>query len=226
MLDKGLCTVVGIEPQIKYLGMLAKYAGSNEVYIPEIVADGKPHTVYFTHNVGMTSLLRPDASHLAMFEQMASWGKVIARVSDKATSKLDDIPVCTPCDFLRMDVQGSEMMVLEWGGRTLKEAVAIMLEVSFITIYKNQPTLGAIDTKLRSMGFVPHKFMAGKSWSLIDKPDAKPDQLLEADIVYVRDFCHRAGMTQEQWKHLALLSEHVFNSPSLTARCLNMIDGG
>ncbi len=206
------------------LNMLKEHAGPNEIYIPEIIADGKKHAVHFTHNVNMTSLLPPDKSHMALFEDMAGWGKEIA-VHDVATSKLDDIPECSPCDFLRMDVQGSEMMVLEWGGRTLKEAVAIMLEVSFLTLYKNQPTFGAIDTKLRSMGFIPHKFMEGHARALIDAPKVKPDQLLESDIVYVRDFTHKSGMTQEQWKHLALLSEHVFHSPSLHARCLNMIDG-
>jgi hypothetical protein len=46
------------------------------------------------------------------------------------------------------------------GGRAkLAQTVAIQVEVSFITLYKDQPALGHIDLELRAQGFV-HSFLA------------------------------------------------------------------
>jgi hypothetical protein len=36
--------------------------------------------------------------------------------------------------------------------------VAIQAEISFVVLYKNQPSLGDVDLELRSQGFVPHCF--------------------------------------------------------------------
>ena len=41
------------------------------------------------------------------------------------------------------------------------------------------------------------------------------NQLLESDIVYVKDFSNLAVMDSEKIKHLAMLSHHVFHSLDL-----------
>jgi hypothetical protein len=46
------------------------------------------------------------------------------------------------------------------------------------------------------------------------------NQLLEADVVYVRDFTHPDDMSDEQLKHLALVSHCVYGSSDLVHRCL------
>ena len=88
-------------------------------------------------------------------------------------------------------------------------------------IYRQQPALGAIDTALREMGFIPHCFAELKRWpiapSVIDGDPRKPlRQLLEADLVYVRDFVRPEAMDGEQWKHLALTAYHCYGSLDLT----------
>ena len=45
-------------------------------------------------------------------------------------------------------------------------------------------------------------------------------QLLEADIVYVRDFTASDHMSDEQLKHLALISHCVYGSTDLAYRCI------
>jgi len=47
------------------------------------------------------------------------------------------------------------------------------------------------------------------------------NQLLEADIVYVRDFTHAEKMSSEQLKHLALVAHHCYQSYDLTTNCIN-----
>jgi hypothetical protein len=49
------------------------------------------------------------------------------------------------------------------------------------------------------------------------------NQLLEADIVYVRDFTQPDKMSDEQLKHLALIAHHCYGSYDLAARCTNVL---
>ena len=50
------------------------------------------------------------------------------------------------------------------------------------------------------------------------------DQLLEADIVYVRDFAHPETMTDEQLKHLAIIAHHCYKSFDLAMRCVMLLE--
>ena len=47
-------------------------------------------------------------------------------------------------------------------------------------------------------------------------------QLLEADIVYVRDFTRQDKMDSEQWKHLALIAHHCYRSIDLALRAITV----
>ena len=57
----------------------------------------------------------------------------------------------------------------------------------------------------------------------VQEPAKGLRQLLEADLVYVRDFTRAQNMTAEQWKHLALIAHHCYGSVDLTARAINML---
>jgi hypothetical protein len=50
------------------------------------------------------------------------------------------------------------------------------------------------------------------------------NQLLEADIVYVRDFARSDLMNDEQLKHLALVAHHCYQSFDLTLRCVAQLE--
>jgi hypothetical protein len=52
------------------------------------------------------------------------------------------------------------------------------------------------------------------------------NQLLEADIVYVRDFAHADSMSEEQLKHLALVAHHCYRSFDLALRCVMLRSSG
>jgi hypothetical protein len=49
-------------------------------------------------------------------------------------------------------------------------------------------------------------------------------QLLEADIVYARDFTHPESMSDEQLKHLALIAHHCYGSIDLALRCIMLLE--
>jgi hypothetical protein len=110
----------------------------------------------------------------------------------------------------------------------LKDTVAVQIEVSFIGLYKNQPSFGEMDVFMRAQGFLLHCFAELKRWPLAPTLVKGQDtigltQLLEADMVYMRDFTRAANLSVEQWKHLALIAHHAYRSYDLTLRCLNML---
>ena len=224
LLDMGIGRVTGFEPQAEALRRLVAAQGPNETYLPYAVGDGAEHTLHLCRASGMTSLLQPDPATLALFHGFPTWGEVI-ETQAIATHRLDEIQEIDVVDYLKIDVQGSELSVFEGGPRKLRSAVAIHTEVSFVTLYRDQPAYGEIDRSLRSLGFLPHAFAAinrrAIAPTLIGNDIYKGlNQLLEADIVYVRDFRHPARLSDEQLKFLAVIAQCCYGSFDLAIRCL------
>ena len=224
MLAAGLCQVTGFEPQPAALQRLELNKGPRERYLPYVLADGTERTLHVCALEGMTSLLVPDPEHLALFNLFPTWGTVKQRIP-VATRKLDDVGEITALDFLKMDVQGAEREVLAHGRAKLKDTVVIQAEVSFVPLYKDQPSFGDMDLALRAMGFLPHCVTGTKIWPLSpmvvgDAPNRGIRQLLETDMVYVRDFTRPQNLTAEQWKHLALVAHHCYGSYDLALKAI------
>ncbi|HEY2449273.1 MAG TPA: FkbM family methyltransferase [Mycobacterium sp.] len=227
MLAEGLCHVTGFEPQHKALLELQNTRGPNERYLPYAVGDGRPHTLNICRASGMTSLLTPDPVNLRLFEYLRWCVDVIER-APLQTHRLDDIGEIRHLDFLKIDVQGGELAVFQNGQSKLAECVAIQTEISFVTLYENQPAMGDVDLELRSQGFIPHCFAAINNWVIApfvigSEPRPPLNQLLEADIVYVRNFARPDSMTDEQLKHLALVAHHCYRSFDLALRCVVLL---
>ena len=60
----------------------------------------------------------------------------------------EDLP-----DFLKLDVEGSQLDILKGGGRTLDQVLGIELEVWFTRIYEDQPLFSDITDFLEEKGF-------------------------------------------------------------------------
>lgn len=228
MLDAGLCHVTGFEPQQEALAELQRKKGPHERYLPYAVGDGNTHTLNICRASGMTSLFEPDPATLGLFEVLKPLGEVVRQV-EVPTRKLNDVSEIEQLDFLKIDIQGGELAVFKSGGGKLAQTVAVQVEISFITLYKDQPGMGEIDIELRAQGFVPHCFAAVKQWPIAPcvingDPRRALNQLLEADIVYVRDFAHPENLSDEQLKHLALIAHHCYRSFDLALRCVMLLE--
>jgi FkbM family methyltransferase len=224
LLQKRGCRVTGFEPQPEALEILNQRKGDLETYLPNVIGDGKPATLRICRAPGMTSLYTPDAKMLKHFYGFSEWGTVVKEIS-VSTTRLDDLIAEDGLDFLKIDVQGSELTAIENGQRCLARAVAIQAEVSFLPLYEQQPTFAEIDQALRKLGFIPHMFAAINQRMiapLFDErnPYAALNQLLEADAVYVRNFTRPEAMTDEQLKHLAIIAHHCYRSFDLATNCI------
>ena len=224
MLEAGLCEVIGFEPLAHALEKLDQTKGLHERYLPYALGDGTERTLHVCELEGMTSLLEPDPAQLALFNLFPMWGQVKTQIP-VITKKLDDVAEIAQVDFLKMDVQGGEREVLAHGRAKLKDAVVVQTEVSFVPLYKNQPPFGEIDLAMRELGFLPHCVTGTKIWPLSpmvigNEPNRGIRQLLETDMVYVRDISRAENMSAEQWKHLALVAHHCFGSYDLALKAI------
>jgi FkbM family methyltransferase len=227
MLANRLCTVVGFEPQAEGLAKLQAMKSDLETYLPYAVGDGTNGTLKVCHAPGMTSLLTPDPRVLDCFPGFSQFGLVVKEIPIE-TRKLDSISEITQLDLLKIDVQGSELAIFRNGSARLINAVAIQSEISFVPLYKNEPTFGEIDQTLRRLGFIPHMFDKINKRMILplhfgDNIYTGLNQLLEADIVYVRDFTKPEEMSVEQLKHLAMIAHHCYGSVDLAARCIHVL---
>jgi FkbM family methyltransferase len=224
MLAAGLAEVTGFEPQAEALARLEEKKGPRERYLPYALGDGSRGLLNVCELEGMTSLLVPDPQRLALFNLFPIWGQVKHQIPVD-TRKLDDVAEIARMDFLKMDVQGSERAVLTHGRARLKDAVVVQTEVSFVPLYQDQPVFGEIDLLLRDAGFLPHSVTGTKLWPIApmvvgDTPNRGIRQLLETDMVYVRDFSRPENMTAEQWKQLALVAHHCYGSYDLVLKSI------
>lgn len=225
MLASRLCTLVGFEPQAEGHASLNARKGDLETYLPYAIGDGTPGILKVCQASGMSSLFTPEPRVLNAFPLFAHFGTVLKEIPIE-TRTLDSISEIAALDLLKIDVQGSELSVFRNGSARLANAVAIQTEVSFMPLYKSQPVVGDIDLALRALGFVPHMFAAINKRMILpvhlaDNPYAAINQLLEADIVYVRDFTQPEKMDPEQLKHLAMIAHHCYGSYDLAANCIH-----
>ncbi len=186
----------------------------------DFLFDGEERTLFLTSGPsGMTSLLNPRIPALRFFNGFEFFGRV-ERTMRVQTRRLDDIAAVPPLDFIKMDIQGAELTVLKHGLSKLRDCVAVQLEVSFIGLYENQPPFGEVDMWMRSQGFAPHCFVDVKRWSIaptvfMNNFRVPGNQLLEGDMVYVKDPLRLSELSVAQLKKLAALAHYCFRSYDL-----------
>jgi FkbM family methyltransferase len=224
MLARRICRVTGFDPHPEALARLDASKGDLETYLPYAVGDGNPHTLNICRGIGFASLLRPDEKTLSHFPRFTELGRVIGE-TPLTTQRLDDIAELGAFDLLKIDIQGSELSVFRNGHARLAQAIAVHTEVSFVPLYRNQPVFGEVDLELRSLGFIPHMFAAINKKMIAPMMGATAaaalNQVVEADVVYVRNFIDAEAMDSEQLKHLALVAHHCYGSFDLAVNCLH-----
>lgn len=227
MLQSGMCNVTGFEPYSDAFLKLQEHKTIHERYLPYAILDGTTQNLNIHHVSGMNSTLNLDPLALDVFEAFKHFGKVIKKTPIE-TFRLDDVKELDNIDFLKMDIQGGELKVLKNGVNKLSNCAVIQTEISFIQLYENQPTFGEIDAELRSQGFIPHCFADIKKWIisplvLNNNPRIALNQLLEGDMVYVKNFLHPESITDEQLKHLCLVMHFCYESYDLALRCVALL---
>lgn len=216
LMATGQADIVGFEPNESAHAELLQKKGPNETYKPLAVGDGRRHTLRICQAPGMTSLLEPDEDVLKLFHGFSEWGRVM-RTEEIETVRLDDIPETKGVDYLKIDIQGGELMVFKSAPRRLSEALVIHTEVEFLPLYKDQPLFSDVEAFLRGQGFVLHRFeplvsRAMKPILVNNSPYAPFKQVIWADAIFVRSFLNLAGLDGEEILKLSTILHDCYQS--------------
>lgn len=222
------CEIVGFEPVEEECEKLNRNARPGCCYLPYVIGDGSVQMFHECNFPMTSSLLEPNTALLAKFEDLEELVRVVA-TRTVTTRRLDDIPEARGADYLKLDVQGGELMVLRGARELLKGVLVVHTEVEFVPLYKNQPLFADLDAFLRGQGFALHRIpgFAGRPFKLFSAPhklDGTVSQLLWCDAVYVRDFMTFDRLSLGQLLKLSAILHQNYGSYDLAALALEAHD--
>jgi protein O-GlcNAc transferase len=228
LVDAGRGRIFGFEPNQQALEQLNREYGNPHRFFPFFVGDGRPAIFHETNWALTGSLYEPNSRLLEKFQNLAEVVTPIAK-HPVNTTRLDDIAEIEDIDFIKIDVQGSELAVLENALRALSSAVLIQTEVEFVELYRGQPMFADVDTFLRANGFQFHTLngFTGRAFKpLIAKGDVNSAfrQALWSDALYVRDWMHIEDLSETRLRNYAILAHDVLRSYDLAHLVLSALD--
>ena len=209
--------IVGFDPLAARLAERAEREtanGGSLVLLPYALADGHEHVLYINNDDATSSLFPLAATHNAVFNHLSTLRTV--RREQVSTRRLDDVLPVGPVDFLKLDVQGAELMVLQGGPATTAAASVVHCEVEFAPIYEGQPLYPEIAHELARHGFVLIDLLVPDRYHYLTRSGAKTnDRLLWADAVFYRDTDHAETLIAQ-----ALIAAAVYTKPTLAEHLL------
>jgi FkbM family methyltransferase len=221
------CEIVGFEPWADANEQLNRRSEASHLYLPYAIGDGTQRTFYECRSPYCSSLFEPNRALADRFQNLGEL-LTVGGTRDIETKRLDDLAETFGTDFLKVDVQGAELLVLEGAVQRLRATLAVHIEVEFVPLYKDQPLFADVDSFLREQGFVFHTLIpSGRTFKPVvvnNNPNGWARQILWADAVYVRDFMKFAEMQPPELLKLAAILHEVYESIDLAALALEAYD--
>jgi FkbM family methyltransferase len=229
--DRGAARVTAFEPQAEDRGRLESL-GPGITCLPHFLGDGSMATFHVTRWPGNCSLLEPDPPAVDAFNGLGAShpeGNFHVLSTERVqTTRLDDVPKLPRPDFIKLDIQGAELSVLQHGRETLRRAIVVECEALFVPLYRDQPLFGDLQVFMRNEGFLFHRFMdlTGRSYRpfLLPDPTMPVSQPLWADAIFVRDPLQPAAWTTPDLVVGAILLHDLYASFDLAFRLLSEHD--
>lgn len=136
----------------------------------------------------LSSLFTPNFEYLKKFRRVERFdiAKTVRLQADTLCNQLK-LNGISDIDFMKLDTQGSELMILKGSDEYLQAAVGIEVEVEFSAVYTGQPLFGEVDAFAREKGL--ELFDIRKRFWRRDgcpKRNVSPGQLVFADALYLR----------------------------------------
>lgn len=207
--------IVGFEPLAdKVAARTAQQGADNLTLLPYAVGDGAVHRLHVNNDDATSSLFPLNQPLCTAFEHL----HVLETVSilPVETRRLDSVLPNGPVDFLKLDIQGAELLALEGAIETLARTNVLHCEVEFAPIYAGQPLFGEVEAFLRPRGFtlidliVPHRYAYRNAAGV-----TSPDRLLWAEAVFFRE-----AATDTSAAAQALIAGLVYGKHSLAKALL------
>lgn len=153
--------IYGFDPDEDECNRLERLYHSDKIHlIPKALGDHVEKTLfYLTKNPACSSIYPPDPALTETCPGLDCAKKVSE--GEVAMTTLDlwaESANVASIDHIKIDTQGSELLVLKGAERVLHGVRTLEIEVEFNPIYEGQPLFSDVDKFLRERGFVLWKF--------------------------------------------------------------------
>lgn len=191
----------------------------------DIIGDGSQETFYHCEPEKTSSCYKPNLDWINEFQSLTS----IIKSEEKVKTKRIDSLGIDNIDFLRMDAQGSEFNIITGTGHLMSNIIVIGTEICFVPLYEKQPLFAEIDIKLRSLGFLFHRFqtpvllLSGRTLKPIIFNNNKYipiSQVMWSDVVYLRPVYLFNTLSPLKLLKMAIILDEVYNSYDFSYRAL------
>lgn len=128
--------------------------GKTRIYPVALGERAGEEKLYLTDMANMSSFLRPDPEQFARYGKKKSDAQVVAEEM-VPIERLDDLASRDGfrADVLKVDTQGSELMVLRGATEALRSVLLAEVETSFFRRYEDQPLFAEIESFMAAHGF-------------------------------------------------------------------------
>ena len=220
--------VIGFEPDPEQCERLNQLHGEPHRFYPDFIGDGADATFYETNWAATGSLYPPNQALLEKFQNLHEL-TTLRKTHPVKTRRLDDIDAVGDVDFIKIDVQGSELNVFKGASKALASATLVQTEVEFVELYVGQPLFADVDGAMRAAGFQFHTFngfgmRSFKPMLVGNDKNRGLRQFLWSDAIYVRDFLRLESLAAEKLPKLAVLLHDLVGSFDLCLVVLTEID--
>ena len=200
--------------------------------LPHFIGDGQPSTFNRARMQPTSSLLDPN---LALARRFSLLAEALEVVESRAveTRRLDDIVAeqnisDRPIDFLKIDVQGATLPVLNGARETLLKTLVCQLEAEFSEIYLGEALFSDIDRHMRDLGFILMDIttLGRQRYNAFDVTNDRffhAGRLLWADCVYVRHLDNPEKLTDTELLKLAEIAHIVYGKYDVAAFVLQIV---
>jgi hypothetical protein len=143
---------------------------------------------------------------------------------------LDDFETIRQIDFLKIDIQGGELEVFENATRLMRTVCMVQTEIALMPLYDGQPSFADIQRELERSGLIAFSFSTINRRRIFSKFGSqlglkvRPTQVLDLDVIFIRNPTELHKSETEQIKQLAVLAFSVLGANDLVFKCLDILD--
>jgi len=182
--------IIGFEPDTGAFNDLQKNNVNSNTYFNIGLSD-KESTIdfYLTKKQRCSSIFKPNRDFLDQFSEPERFDIVdtIKFKSNTLNNVLNGSKIVN-VDFIKVDTQGSELLILEGGSEILDKSIfGLEIEVSFTEMYQNQALFADIDIFMRQHDFQLFDLRLSYFKRTVGEPFGKPKgQLVYGDALYFK----------------------------------------